>query len=294
MQPPSNLNTPKTVSTQTNPEQAAERSDSGSGWYLYGITLREVASRLDKNLTAESGEPLLIVEQGRLAAVTRPVPLDVFSSEALQARAQDLAWLEAMVRDHNRVVALIHHAGVVLPGKFGAIYPTSEALQAALAETHDALLAQLEQLQHRDEWGIHLYADRQAVQRLAGEHPALRQLQDEMAAASPGRAYLLKRKVADAMTDITEQALSALAQTCYQRLASYAVAGQISPRPPKPAERGDEREVLHAAFLVERSLTDDFLQEIQRLVQEQGGIRCEYSGPWPPYSFASLGGEEKQ
>jgi hypothetical protein len=262
------------------------------GWYLYGITSRDVASRLDKNLTAESGEPLLIVEQGKLAAVTRSVPLDAFSAEALQARAQDIAWLEAMVRDHNRVVAFIHQAGAVLPGKFGAIYPTSEALQAALAETHDALLAQLERLQHCDEWGIHLYADRQAVQRLAGEHPALRQLQDEMAAASPGRAYLLKRKVADAMTDITEQALSTLAQMCYQRLASYAAAGQVSPRQPKPAERDDEREVLHAAFLVERSRTDGFLQEIQRLVQEQEGVRCEYSGPWPPYSFASIGGEE--
>ncbi|HEU5201107.1 MAG TPA: GvpL/GvpF family gas vesicle protein [Ktedonobacterales bacterium] len=281
------------ANTPTNPEQAAESSDSGLGWYLYGITLRESASRLDENLTAERGEPLHIVEQGRLAAVTRLVPRDAFSPEALQARAQDIIWLEEAVRNHNEVVERIYHVSAVLPGKFGAVYPTSEALQAALAETHDALLAQLERLQHRDEWGIHLYADRQAVQRLAGEHPSLRQLQDEMAAASPGRAYLLKRKMADAMTDITEQALSVLAQTCYRRLAGYAAAGQISPRPPKPADRGDEREVLHAAFLVERGLADDFLREIQRLVQEQEGTRCEYSGPWPPYSFASIDGEEQ-
>ena len=291
MKSPSN---PKALNTPTNPEQAAESSDSGLGWYLYGITLRESASRLDEDLTAESGEPLRILEQGKLAAVTRLVPRDAFSSEALQERAQDITWLGEAVRNHNEVVERIHHVGTVLPGKFGAIYPTSEALQAALAEMHDALLAQLERLQHRDEWGIHLSADRQAVQRLAGEHPALRQLQDEMAAASPGRAYLLKRKVADTMTDITEQALSTLAQTCYQRLAGYAVAGQISPRPPKPAERGGEREVLHATFLVERSRTGNFLQEMQRLVQEQEGVRCEYSGPWPPYSFASIGGEEKQ
>ena len=291
MKPPSN---PKALNTQTNPEQAAESSDSELGWYLYGITLREVASQLDKNLTTESGEPLLIVEQGRLAAVTRSVPLDAFCSETLQARAQDIAWLEAMVRDHNRVVARIHQAGAVLPGKFGAVYPTSKLLQTALAEAYDVLLAQLERLQHCDEWGFHLYADRQAVQRLVGEHPALRKLQDEMAAASPGRAYLLKRKVADAMTDITEQALSTLAQTYYQRLAGYAVAGQISPHSQKPAERGGEREVLHATFLIERSETDKFLEEMQGLAQEQEGIRCEYSGPWPPYSFASMSREEKQ
>ncbi len=290
MRPPLNQ---KTVNTQTNPEQSMDTSGSGSGWYLYGITLSEAASRLDKNLTAESSEPLLIVEQGRLAAVTRLVPREAFSSEALQARAQDLAWLEAMVRDHNEVVARIHHAGAVLPVKFGSVYPTSEALQTDLAEMHDALLAQLVWLQNCDEWGIHLYADRQAVQRLAGEHPALQQIQAEMAAASPGRAYLLKRKLADAMADITEQALSALAQASYRRLAGYAVAGQVSPRPPKPADAGDEREALHAAFLVQRAKTDGFLEEIQRLVEGQEGIRCEYSGPWPPYSFASVGGEDR-
>ena len=290
MKPPLN---PKTVNTQTNPEQSTDTSDNEWGWYLYGITLSEVASRLDKDLTVERGEPLHFVKQGRLAAVTRLVPRDAFSSEALQARAQDLAWLEAVVRDHNEVVERIHHAGAVLPVKFGSVYPTSEALQTDLAKMHDALLAQLAWLQDCDEWGIHLYVDRQAAQRLAGEHPALQQIQAEMAAAGPGRAYLLKRKLADAMADITEQALGALAQASYRRLAIYAIAGQTSPRPPKPADSGDEREALHAAFLVQRARTDGFLEEIQRLAQEQEGIRCEYSGPWPPYSFASIGGEER-
>jgi hypothetical protein len=291
MNPPSH---PKPVKTQTNPEHTIDASNREVGWYLYGITLREAASRVDANSTRVSGASLSIVEHGRLAAITRPVPLAEFSSEALQARAQDLDWLEAMVRDHNQVVARIHQADAILPVKFGSVYPGKDALQAALAEMHDALLAQLRRIENCDEWGLHLYADHQAIQRLIGEHPAVRRLQDELAAASPGRAYLLKRKLADAMTDITEQALSTLAQVSYRRLAGYAVAGQISPRSQQPANGGSEREALHATFLVQRAAADAFLQELEHLVQEQEGLRCEYSGPWPPYSFASIGGEEKQ
>jgi hypothetical protein len=282
---------PEPLKTQTNSEQSADAGDE-LGWYLYGITSRDVALQLAAKPATDRHASLLVVEQGRLAGVTRLVSRDAFTSEALQARAQDLGWLEDAVRDHNGVVERIHQRGAVLPVKFGSVYPTSEALQADLAKMHDTLCAQLEWLRACDEWGIHLYADHPAMQRLAGEHPTLRQMQAEMAVASPGRAYLFKRKLVDAMACVIDQALGELAQTSYRRIAAYAIAGQISPRSPKPADKGDEREVLHATFLVQRVKIDGFLGEIQRLVQEQEGIRCEYSGPWPPYSFASIGKEE--
>jgi hypothetical protein len=287
MKPPS-----KSVSPQTNHEHVPAADSAARGWYLYGITTRETAAELAGSLTMDTGEPLLMLAQDRLVAIVRPVPLAEFSAGALQARAQDFAWLEAMARDHNQVVARIHQAGPVLPVKFGSVYPDRAALQAALAEMHDALLAQLQRLEGCDEWGVRLYADRLAVERLAGEDPPLQRLKEELAAASPGRAYLLKRKLADTVADLAEQALRNLAQGSYARLAGHAVAGQISPRAQKAADEGGEREVLHAAFLVQRANTDDFLQEMQRLVQEQEGLRCDYSGPWPPYSFARLAGEE--
>jgi|GEM_PF-810620 len=287
MKPPS-----KTTTPQTNTENAPEPRDGESGWYLYGVTLRQTASEVITNQAMDTGEPLLVLEQGKLAAIVRPVRLAEFSAEALQARAQDLVWLEAMVREQNQIVARVHEAGAVLPVKFGSIYSNSEALQAALAAIHDALLAQLQRLQDCDEWGVRLFANRQAMQRLAAEHPALQRHKDELAAASPGRAYLLKRKLADELAAITEEALSHLAQASYARLMRYAVAGQASPRPQKAADGADEREALHATFLVQRANVDGFLEEAQHLAVEQEGLRCAYSGPWPPYSFARLAGEE--
>ena len=232
------------------------------------------------------------LEQGKLAAVAEPVLLAEYRPEALQERAQNLAWLEAMVRGHNQMVERIHQKGAVLPVKFGAVYPDRKALLAALAERHDDFLAQLQRLQHCDEWGIHLYADRQAIQRLAVEHPALQQIKDELAAASPGRAYLLKRKLSDEMVAISEEALNDLARTSYKRLERFAVAGQNNPRSQKAPGEAGEQELFHATCLVQRANLATFLEEVQRLAEEQEGLRCEYSGPWPPYSFAELPREE--
>jgi hypothetical protein len=270
-----------------------ENIADSEGWYLYGITLRETAIALMDDLSASaSNKPVQALEQGKLAAVAEPVLLAEFQPEALQEHAQNLAWLEAMVRGHNQMVERIHQKGAVLPVKFGAVYPDREALLAALAERHDDLLAQLQQLGHCDEWGIHLYADRQAIQRLAAEHPTLQRLKDELAAASPGRAYLLKRKLADEMVAITEEALNGLARTSYERLARFAVAGRSNPRSQRATGKAGEQEIFHASFLVQRANLAPFLEEVQRLGEEQEGLRCEYSGPWPPYSFAELPREE--
>ncbi len=287
MKPP-----PKTAIPQASDEDTLQTRAEEWGWYLYGITTRQTATALTGNLAMDTGEPLLVLEQGKLATITRPVPLAEFSAEALQARAHDLAWLEAMVREHNLIVARIHQAGAVLPVKFGAVYPNSEALQGALAETHDTLLAQLQRLEDCDEWGVRLFADRQAMQRLADAHPALQQRKVELGAASPARAYLLKRKLADEMAAITEDALRDLARASYDRLARHALASQISPRSQKAADGTGEREALHATFLVQRAHIERFLEEAQHLEAEQDGLRCACSGPWPPYSFAELSGEE--
>ncbi len=281
-----NSTTPQ-MTTQEQNNQPDESEAPARGWYLYGIALGEHAAELIAALAQEQDGSLQALEQGQLAAIVKPVPLAEFTAEALRAHAEDLAWLETMVRGHNRVVEGIHQASPVLPAKFGAVYPSREALRSALAEHHDHLLALLRQLEGCDEWGVHLYADRQALQQLASEHSSLQSLKRELATASPGRAYLLKRKLADELTNITEQALDELAQASYARLKREAAAGQVNPRAPTSAESSGERDVFHALFLVQREHQTAFLEEVQRLAEEHVELRCEYSGPWPPYSFAS-------
>ena len=287
---------------QDAPVQTTSVADD-SAWYLYGITLRGDADqpspqdgcddRREPELAAapwiDAFDSLRRLACGDLEAIVRPVSRAEFQPDALQSRLRDAAWLEAMVRSHNQVIASIHQQQAILPAKFGSVYARVEDLSAALEEAHDSLVAQLRYVEGCDEWGIHLYADRPVVQRhVAAENSTMQRLQQEIAAARPGRAYFLQRKLADELAAATEQRLDDLARMAYDHLVRWSVAGRVNPPVPPSGEVSDEIGILRADFLVRREDQDTFLTEVRTFVEAQEGLRCEYSGPWPPYSFAML------
>lgn len=159
--------------------------------------------------------------------------------------------------------------------------------------SHDALVAQLKRLEGCDEWAVHIYVDRPTIQQaLNTEHLTIRQLQQQLETARPGRAYFLQRKLADELAVATEQTLNELAQSGYDRLARRAVVGQVNPIRRAASNVSGDSEILRAAYLVRRTNQGTFIAEIQTLAESQEGLRCEYSGPWPPYSFAAITEEE--
>jgi hypothetical protein len=115
----------------------------------------------------------------------------------------------------------------------------------------------------------------------------MRKLREELAAARPGRAYFLQRKLETALTAAIDETLSDLARAGYDQLARLALAAQASPSAYRG--RGGEREIeiLKASFLVQRTGTDEFIQAVDSLAADHEGVRSDYSGPWPPYSFAA-------
>jgi hypothetical protein len=271
------------------------------GWYLYGITRRGAVAttppergysdrgkvELALDLEGDEGAPVQVLDCGALAAIVRRVPLAQFSEEALRARHDDTAWFAAVARRHNQVIAALHQQQAILPAKFGSIYARAEDVQTAVAEAQEALLAQLERVEGCDEWAVHVYAARPAIaQRVAAAHLTIQQLQHDLAAASPGRAYLLQRQLDKERAAAMDQALRELAQAAYEHLARGAVAGRVTPPARSTPEAHGEGEILRAAFLVRRARADTFLAEVRSCLEGRDGVRCDYSGPWAPYSFA--------
>ena len=283
--------------TMSAPEAPAP--DQG-GWYLYGITRRDIGAigrarlgdehRADVEAPLDGGPgrgPLQRLEQGRLAAVVRRVSLDDFTAEALQARLSDPARLEAMVRVHNAVIADVHQEQAILPSRFGAVYARLADVAADLERRHDELLAQLERLDGCDEWAVHVYVDPRAVHARARAEQAADPLHQELMVARPGRAYFLRRKLEEDLAARTARMTEELAQAAYRRIARLAVAVEAE-RPARPSGgMVGEIEILRAALLVHRERRDELLDRLQACAQDQGGWRCTYSGPWPPYSFAT-------
>jgi hypothetical protein len=272
-------------------------STDDQGWYLYGITRRDPDSDRgseprDSGVLGTSGTQ--VVDVGELAAIVRPVLLSDFAAETLSERAGNPAWLEEMVRGHNDVIAAAHQQQSIVPAKFGSVYASLGDLKAGLEQMEDMLRAQLARLDGADEWAVHVYAERPSVaKRVAAEDPRIQDLQRELESARPGRAYFLRRQIADELEAATDAALANLVQTAFDQLSAYARASQIDA---VNRSRSDpsRTEVLKAAFLVARTDADTFLPAIGSLAESYPGIDAEYTGPWPPYSFARLDHEGPQ
>lgn len=281
---------------------SAAHTDANDGWYLYGITRalsgdsRPAWREADWHdavgtwlgLSPDAEPPHLLEHRG-LAAVVRRVSQADFTAEALESRLGDPAWIETMVRGHNAVITAVHQEQPILPVRFGGVYARLEDLTAAMEQRHDRLLAQLERLDGCDEWGVHIYVDPRAVHARVRAERAASPVQHELAGASPGRAYFLRRKLDDGIAARSAQLLDELAQAAYDRLGRLATAA-CAERPARPSgDVGDEVEALRAALLVHRARRDEFIADLRSCAEDQGGWRCTFSGPWPPYSFVAIG-----
>jgi hypothetical protein len=289
------------TSTETiaNPAAPQTVADAVRGWYLYGITRRgslaavladaDAGLPADAVLTAPAGSaPLQLLECGGLAAIVRPVLRADFSLAAVEERLRS-ADLEVLVRSHNQVIEAIHDRQAILPAKFGMVYADASDIVSALRSACDVLLTQLNRLEGCDEWAVHLYANREVVrERVSSRIPVVRRLREEFAAARPGRAYFIERQLRDELEAATRQVLVTLAQGAFDRLASSVIAGQVNPVRPATNAAG-EVEILRAAFLVSREGAEQFEADVRAAADASEGLRCERSGPWPPYSFAMLG-----
>lgn len=276
----------------TAPEMIATRRNDSSewGWYLYGIT----ASAPDSGLP-ETGQRLERIRYGDLDAIARRVPRVEFTEAVLGDRLRDPRWLEAIVRQHHEVVAAVHARQAILPAKFGCVYASTEDLAPPLERARAALLDQLKLVELCDEWAVHVYVDPHILQQhtLAGD-PSLGQLQQELAKAPPGRAHLLRRKLKDELARSTRHAQLELARTCYERLVHHTVAQHVSQPRHAEVDAEGQMEVVRAAFLVRRADTEAFVGEAAAMAQGPGNVRCDWSGPWPPYSFVGLDGEDRR
>jgi|SRR5690348_15417268 len=268
-----------------------------SGLYLYGITrqLDDVAIRLPDAAEGNDGEHVRLAVGDGLAAVVRRTPLAPSENGALELGVGDVRQLEAMVHHHNDVVSAIHAQRAILPAKFGCVYASEEDVLSALAGERDALLALLERLEGCDEWGVHVYADPALIgERLAAADPRVRRLREELAASSAGKAYLLKRRLADCEAEVARASLDLIAREVHEALARHALDDRATIPPRRSLAPDVDVEVLRAAYLVRREASATFFEELDAIGAREG-VRCEQSGPWPPYSFAvpaSEAGEE--
>lgn len=254
------------------------------GLWVYAICERVDETSL-RSLTGVAGTPVTTVTSAGLTAVAEDVDLAEFGEQALRANLEDMAWLDATARAHHAVIdALAGQTPPVMPMRLATVYSSEAGLKAMLGARSAEILDVLGRISERSEWGVKAFAP------VGASHDAGAGAPSADRGAGSGAAYLRRRRdELSARRQGHRQAL-ADAERVHDGLSAIAIASRLH-APQAPQLTGtQEPMLLNAAYLMDEPQGDAVRQAVASLAEECPAVRLELSGPWPPYSFAELGG----
>ena len=168
---------------------------------------------------------------------------------------------------HHDLVAVLCDAGPCVPVRFGTWLADAEAARRSLEAEQDRYVAAVDRLADRREIAVTLLW--QDAPRTEGRGHAV---------APSGRAFLERRRAANAVTDERRKAGEAFAA----RLAADLAVDQADVR----HESCPSAEVaLSMSLLAGRDEADALKARATVAAGAIDGVRAVVSGPWPPYSF---------
>lgn len=252
--------------------------------YVYGILAAADANAVhDARIRGIEDAPVRVITGGPLAAAVSNLDDTAYGSDTLNARIADLEWLSSRAEAHQAVNALLLElAGSVIPLSFGALYRDDDRVREMLREDERGRVDRIEALRGRGEWLVTVV--REATAPLEDE--AVTALDSEIAASTPGRAFLLEKRRTTVATRSIERADADVVRVCLAHLEP--LAERVYPEP--LARGGGDSVVLRLSLLLERgraAAVGSAVRETEALVAPNG-YRLRLSGPWPAYRFGSL------
>src|SRR5213078_4441117 len=115
---------------------------SGDALWTYCVTRSGEGGPED--VLGVRGARLMRVESGDLAAVVSRVPLAEFGAEPLRDNPNDIAWLERVARDHQKVLEAALEASTIVPLRLCTIYESEAGGRRMLQDEGETLARALE------------------------------------------------------------------------------------------------------------------------------------------------------
>jgi hypothetical protein len=226
-----------------------------------------------------------------LRAFISPVPLAQFGTEALQSNLYDTDWVRERVLAHQRVLTELFARATILPCAFCTLYYDETRVHTLLERHYDTLAQSLQRVSGATEWGVKIFSDRPTLNEwVAATAPALESLRTSVERASPGAGYLLRKKLNQAADKLADELGAAFMRECHETLAACARAVAIAPVQSPQVHGRQAAMVLNGAYLVDSAQQTAFQAALSSLqtIYAPRGFEYELTGPWPPYSFATI------
>jgi hypothetical protein len=255
--------------------------------YLYAVAnARADAAISSSDLRGIEGSRVQSIVEGGLLGATSVVPAADYEEGPLNERMQNLEWLAPRAASHQDVNGrLLDLTDAVIPLAFGAIYRGADGVRDLLRSRAEDFAARLRAVEGRAEWIVSI--EREGLNALPGT--AVRALDAEIAAAPPGRAFLLGKRRDEVVREDRRMRDAAIAEE------SWAAIEAIAERVYREQLIDDPTAAAVARFSV--LAPRDREVELGDLVRRLGatgtlqGYRVRLSGPWPAYRFGGLPSE---
>jgi hypothetical protein len=248
------------------------------GLYSYAITWSRTQAPHIRSLT-DMGQVELLPDDDLALVVSREHLDDLDVDEDDLSEEGDLARL---VRGHDAVVRAVFEHGPVLPLRFATVVPDEAGGQQLLRSHADAAREQLRHVEGAVEWGLRL------VRMPGSETVPQPRHESSGSGASPesGTEYLARRREALRVREADNEAAAAAAERITAELSYTVDAIRHGGHPGSSL-------LLDVAYLVTTATEGRFREDTDRLARELAahGLMLELTGPWPPYSFATLAQE---
>jgi hypothetical protein len=259
---------------------------------VYVFCFAEESPQIEKH---EDLSGLKVIQSQGWYAVVKSVSTDDYSEENLKKNFSDLAWVEAQVREHIRVIGLIMENSPVIPCKFGTLFSSLDALNKFLNDYSVSLQESLAQVKGREEWSVKVFSYPETVSdHIAQLSEKVQDLDVQINDSSPGRSFLLKKKRKELVEQEVERIGQTHGQKCFDRLSAISQLNTINKPLSKDLSGREGEMVLNAAFMVENDKVAEFIDIAKSLKEEyqSEGFDLEYTGPWPPFNFITLNGSD--
>lgn len=257
--------------------------------YLYGVVPGS-APEPPESLRGIDETSVRLVAAGKLAGVVSTVAAGAYRAEALDARLSDVGWVGQRGMEHERVLTWFVDRTTVIPSAPFSLHATDERVRERLAGHAVQLERTLERVAGHREMGIRIWRDEaRFAEHLGRRSAALMEMEQAITAATPGRRYLLQKKLDALRAEERARVSGELVRRAERELRAAAADACLLSIPPIEGQPRDRTLVLYAAYLVPSTGGAAFDEAVQRVAAEhlETGLEWEYTGPWPPYHFVS-------
>jgi hypothetical protein len=226
----------------------------------------------------------LVVEEG-LTLVVSDVPASVYGASVLEPKLADLDWVAAAGAAHHEVIdALADHGLVVLPFRLFTLFSTDTKATQTMTERRPALTRAFERVRGKQEWVLRIGKPT----KQPGEQGSGRSAEDP--AVSPAKPHPTGTGFLQAKADARREAAARAQRIKEDAAAAFEALELLADTARTRPVDANGHLLLDAAFLVPPSRVDAvreaLTRQAERLLQE--GCAVSLTGPWPPYSFASV------